>query len=166
MSIFVGRVPTTTITAVNHGPRSLADMDVLFITSVAVVAADPPQSRKLFMNALGLPLEGEGEGYYSSGSIPGSKHFGVWPLAEAAQACFGTPQWPAGRVVPQASIEFEVADADAVAAAGDELGRAGYELLHTARTEPWGQTVARLLTEDGLIVGISYAPMLHGGEPA
>jgi catechol 2,3-dioxygenase-like lactoylglutathione lyase family enzyme len=133
---------------------------------VAVVAADPPQSRKLFMDALGLPLEGEGEGYYSSGSIAGSKHFGVWPLAEAAQACFGTPEWPAGRVVPQASIEFEVADADAVAAAGDELQRAGYELLHPARTEPWGQTVARLLTEDGLIVGISYAPMLHDGEPA
>jgi len=141
-------------------------MDVLFIASVAVVAADPPQSRQLFMKALGLPLEGEGEGYYSSGSIPGSKHFGVWPLTEAAQACFGTPQWPAGRVVPQASIEFEVADADAVAAAGDELQRAGYELLHPARTEPWGQTVARLLTEDGLIVGISYAPMLHGGGPA
>jgi hypothetical protein len=117
-------------------------MDVLFITSVAVVAADPPQSRKLFMDALGLPL------------------------AEAAQACFGTLEWPAGRVVPQASIEFEVADANAVAAAGDELQRAGYELLHPARTEPWGQTVARLLTEDGLIVGISYAPMLHDGEPA
>jgi catechol 2,3-dioxygenase-like lactoylglutathione lyase family enzyme len=141
-------------------------MDVLFITSVAVVAADPPQSRKLFMDALGLPLEGEGEGYYSSGSIAGTKHFGVWPLAEAAQACFGTLEWPAGRVVPQASIEFEVADADAVAAAGDELQRAGYELLHPARTEPWGQTVARLLTGDGLIVGISYAPMLHDGEPA
>jgi hypothetical protein len=62
-------------------------------------------------------------------------------------------------VVPQASIEFEVADADAVAAAGDELQRAGYELLHPARTEPWGQTVARLLTQDGLIVGISFAPM-------
>ena len=141
-------------------------MDVLFITSVAVVAADPPQSRKLFMDALGLPLEGEGEGYYSSGSIAGTKHFGVWPLAEAAQACFGTLEWPAGRVVPQASIEFEVADADAVAAAGDELQRAGYELVHPARTEPWGQTVARLLTGDGLIVGISYAPMLHDGEPA
>ena len=55
-------------------------MNVLFITSMAVVAADPPQSRKLFIDALGLPLEGEGEGYYSSGSIPGSKHFGVWPL--------------------------------------------------------------------------------------
>jgi catechol 2,3-dioxygenase-like lactoylglutathione lyase family enzyme len=141
-------------------------MKVLFVASVAVVAADPPQSRRLFMDALGLPLEGEGEGYYSSGNIPGSKHFGVWPLSEAAQACFGTPHWPAGRVVPQASIEFEVADAEAVAAAGDELQRAGFELLHPARTEPWGQTVARLLTGDGLIVGISYAPAFHGDEPA
>ena len=136
-------------------------MDVLFIASVAVVTADPPRSRTLFMDALGLPLEGEGDGYYSSGNIAGSKHFGVWPLSEAAQACFGTPEWPAGRVVPQASIEFEVKDADAVAAAGDELQRAGYELLHPARTEPWGQTVARLLTEDGLIVGISYIPVFH-----
>lgn len=136
-------------------------MDVLFIASVAVVTADPPLSRKLFIDTLGLPLEDDGNGYYFSGNIAGSKHFGVWPLAEAAQACFGTPQWPAGRVVPQASIEFEVKDADAVAAAGEELQAAGYELLHPARTEPWGQTVARLLTEDGVIVGISYAPMLH-----
>jgi catechol 2,3-dioxygenase-like lactoylglutathione lyase family enzyme len=141
-------------------------MNVLFIASTAVVAADPPQSRKLFMNALGLPLEGEGDGYYYSGSISGSKHFGVWPLAEAAQACFGTPAWPADRVIPQASIEFEVEDADAVAAAGGELERAGFVLLHPARTEPWGQTVTRLLTDDGLIVGISYAPALHNGERA
>lgn len=141
-------------------------MDVLFITSMAVVAADPPQSRKLFMDSIGLPLEGEGDGYYSSGSIPGSKHFGVWPLSEASQACFGTPVWPADRVVPQASIEFEVADADSVAAAGSELERAGFELLHPARTEPWGQTVARILTSDGLIVGISYAPSLHDEERA
>ncbi len=141
-------------------------MDVLFIASVAVVVADPPQSRKLFIDALGLPLEGEGNGYYSSGSIPGSKHFGVWPLSEAAQACFGTPQWPAGRVVPQASIEFEVAGPEAVAVAGDELQRAGFELLHAARMEPWGQTVARLLTEDGVIVGISYAPSFHDEDPA
>jgi catechol 2,3-dioxygenase-like lactoylglutathione lyase family enzyme len=141
-------------------------MDVLFITSVAVVAADPAASRRLFIDALGLPLEGEGDGYYSSGNIPGSKHFGVWPLSEAAQACFGTAEWPAGQVVPQASIEVEVADAEAVAAAGAELQQAGYELLHPARTEPWGQTVARLLTAEGLIVGISYAPALHSEEPA
>jgi catechol 2,3-dioxygenase-like lactoylglutathione lyase family enzyme len=142
-------------------------MNVLFITSMAVVAADPPQSRKLFVDALGLPLEKyEADEYYSSGNIPGSKHFGVWPLSQAAEACFGTPEWPADRVVPQASIEFEVEGADAVAAAGAELQRSGYELLHPARTEPWGQTVTRLLTEDGLIVGISHAPSLHHEEQA
>jgi catechol 2,3-dioxygenase-like lactoylglutathione lyase family enzyme len=136
-------------------------LDVQLIASVAVVVADPPQSRELFMDALGLDLEGEGEGYYSSGSIPGAKHFGIWPLSQAAEACFGTPEWPADRIVPQASIEFEVESTEAVAAAGDELERAGFELLHPARTEPWGQTVARLLTQDGLIVGISYAPAFH-----
>ena len=139
-------------------------MDGVFIASTAVVASDPAQSRKLFMDALSLPLEGEGDGYYFSANIPGSKHFGVWPLSDAAEACFGTPAWPADRAVPQASIEFEVADADAVAAAGAELERAGFQLLHPARTEPWGQTVTRLLTNDGLIVGISYAPSLHHEE--
>ena len=136
-------------------------MNILFIASVAVIAADPPQSRKLLIDALGLPLEGEGEGYYSSGSISGSNHFGVWPLSQAAEACFGTPEWPADRPVPQASIEFEVEDAAAVQAAGGELESSGFELLHGARTEPWGQTVARLLTPDGLIIGISYAPAFH-----
>ena len=142
-------------------PRNLCQVNVLFIASVAVVAADPPQSRKLLIDALGLPLEGEGDGYYSSGSIPGSKHCGVRPLSQAAEACFGTPEWPADRVVPQASIEFEVENPGAVAAAGGELERAGYELLHPARTEPWGQTVTRLLSDDGLIVGISYVPSFH-----
>lgn len=38
----------------------------------------------------------------------------------------------------------------------------GYELLHAAREEPWGQTVARLQSPEGAIVGISYVPSLHG----
>ncbi|MFE3901998.1 glyoxalase [Streptomyces sp. NPDC059153] len=108
-------------------------MNVLCIASTAVVVADPPQSRRLFIDTLGLPLEGEDDGYYSSGSIPGSKHFGMWPLSQAAEACFGTSAWPADRMVPQASIEFEFEDADAVAAAGGELERAGFDLLHPAR---------------------------------
>ena len=142
-------------------------MNVLLVTSVAAVVADPPQSRRLFMGALGLPLEGEGvDGYYSSGSIPGCNHFGVWPLSQAAEACFGTPEWPADRTVPQVSIEFEVESPEAVAEAGEELQQEGYELLHSARKEPWGQTVARILTDDGVIVGISYAPPFHEDEPA
>jgi hypothetical protein len=42
-----------------------------------------------------------------------------------------------------------------------ELKQAGYALLHPAREEPWGQTVARLQSPEGAIVGISYAPSLH-----
>jgi catechol 2,3-dioxygenase-like lactoylglutathione lyase family enzyme len=136
-------------------------MDVRFLSTVAVVVADPAHSRRLFIDALGLPLQGEGDGYYSSAAIPGCNHFGVWPLSEAAESCFGTPGWPSCRVVPQISIEFEVDSAEAVRAAGDELRHAGFELLHPARTEPWGQTVARLLTNDGAIVGISYIPAFH-----
>jgi hypothetical protein len=42
----------------------------------------------------------------------------------------------------------------------------GLELMHPARTEPGGQTVTRLLTEDGLIVEVSYAPLFHNEETA
>jgi hypothetical protein len=126
-----------------------------------VITAEPSQSRQLFIGTLGLPLEGEGNGYYSSGNIPGCTHFGVWPLTEAAQSCFGTSQWPPDMIIPQASIEFEVDDPEAVSRAGAELEAAGHELLHPTRTEPWGQTVTRVLTQEGLIVGISYIPAFH-----
>ena len=63
--------------------------------------------------------------------------------------------------MPQVSIEFDVADAAAVAPAATELEQAGYELLHGPRQEPWGQTVARLQSPEGAIVGISYTPVLH-----
>ncbi|MEZ2132004.1 VOC family protein [Sinorhizobium sp. CB7] len=137
-------------------------MKILFISSMAIVASDPAESRKLFVDALGLPLKRhKGDDYYFSESIGGSKHFGVWPLSQAAEACFGTRDWPADRPIPQASIEFEVEDLDSVAAAAQELQEKGCAMLHGARTEPWGQTVARLLTMEGAIVGISYAPWMH-----
>jgi catechol 2,3-dioxygenase-like lactoylglutathione lyase family enzyme len=137
-------------------------VDVEFIASMSVIAAEPAESRKLYVEAIGLPLKAaEGDEYFHSEEIGGAKHFGVWPLAQAAQACFGTSEWPSDRTVPQASIEFEVADAGAVAAAAGELEERGLELLHGAREEPWGQTVARLQSVEGLIVGISYAPWLH-----
>jgi catechol 2,3-dioxygenase-like lactoylglutathione lyase family enzyme len=137
-------------------------MKVLFISSMAIVTRDPAASRKLFMDTLGLPLKRhEGDDYYFSENIGGSKHFGVWPLSQAAEACFGSRDWPVDRPIPQASIEFEVEDRDGVATAAQELQEKGYAMLHGARTEPWGQTVARLQTMEGAIVGISYAPWMH-----
>src|SRR5437868_12149075 len=140
----------------------LSAVNVEWISSVAVIAADPATSRELYVDALGLPLESEAGGeYFHSERIGGSKHFGVWPLSQAAQACFGTDEWPPDRSVPQVSIEFEVHDADAVAAAAAELREKGFALLHEAREEPWGQRAARLLSNEGSIVGISYAPPQH-----
>jgi len=133
-----------------------------FVASVAVITPDPPRSRRLYVETLGLPLASQsGDGYLHSEAIPGTKHFGVWPLSQAAQACFGSDEWPAGVAVPQASVEFDVADEAGVQAAADELVAAGYELLHPVRTEPWGQTVVRLLSPEGAIVGISYVPSMH-----
>jgi catechol 2,3-dioxygenase-like lactoylglutathione lyase family enzyme len=144
---------------------SLAAMQIVFIASCAIIARDPAASRRLFVDTLGLPLEAApGDDYVHSEKIGGSKHFGVWPLSQAAQACFGTPEWPSDRPVPQASIEFEVANQAAVEGAARELESRGYSLLHAARTEPWGQTVARLLTQEGAILGISYAPWLHNSD--
>ena len=137
-------------------------MQIEFVASIAVITPDPAESRRLYVDTLGLPLASPtGGAYLHSEEIPGAKHFGVWPLSEAAEACFGTNEWPAELPVPQASVEFDVADTDAVQAAADELVAAGYELLHPTREEPWGQTVVRLLSPEGAIVGISYAPALH-----
>jgi catechol 2,3-dioxygenase-like lactoylglutathione lyase family enzyme len=139
-------------------------MNIEFLSTVAVIAPDPSASRRLFVDALGLPLESQGGDYHHSERIAGCKSFGIWPLAQAAEACFGTPQWPAGRPVPQISIEFDVPDAAAVGPAATELEQAGYALLHAPRTEPWGQTVARLQSPEGGIVGVSYIPSLHESE--
>lgn len=136
-------------------------MDIDFLSTVAVIAPDPPLSRRLYVETLGLPLASESDGYQHSEDVAGCKSFGVWPLSEAAQACFGTRQWPTERPIPQISIEFDVANATAVAPATEELEQAGYELLHPPREEPWGQTVARLQSPEGLIVGISYIPSMH-----
>jgi len=140
-------------------------VNVQFIASMAVIAPDPAESRKLYIDALKLPLEAsEGDDYFHSEHIAGSKHFGVWPLTQAAQACFGTPDWPDDRPVPQASVEFEVESVDAVQAAADELRADGFTMLHEARTEPWGQTVARLQSPECAIIGISFAPWMHDGK--
>lgn len=136
-------------------------MEIEFVSGVAVIAPDPARSRSLYVDTLGLPLTSQGGDYFHSEQIAGVKHFGVWPLSEAAQACFGTDQWPAHLAVPQVSVEFDVADVARVQDAADELEAAGHQLLHPPRQEPWGQTVVRLLSPEGAIVGISYIPSMH-----
>jgi hypothetical protein len=65
--------------------------------------------------------------------------------------------------VPQVSVEFEVETPHAVQAAAEELRTQGFALLHEAREEPWGQTVARLQSAEGAVIGISFVPSFHDG---
>lgn len=136
-------------------------VNIEFVASIAVITPDAAASRRLYMDALGLPLNQLDGDYFGSEEIGGCKHFGVWPLSQAAEACFGLSSWPAHVTVPQMSIEFELAGPGSVADGAEELRSRGYELLHDAKMEPWGQTVARLLAPEGVVVGLSYAPSLH-----
>jgi catechol 2,3-dioxygenase-like lactoylglutathione lyase family enzyme len=136
-------------------------VNIEFVASVAVITPDVAASHRLYLDALGLPLKQLDGDYFASEQIGGCKHFGVWPLSQAAASCFGTTTWPADVAVPQMSLEFELADAEAVEDGADELRSLGYQLLHDAKVEPWGQTVARLLSPEGAVIGLSYAPSLH-----
>lgn len=133
-------------------------MDVLFVAGFATIVPDPAVAHAFYRDALGLPLEVVSGDYLAVDGFDGVKHLGVWPLSEAARSCFGVAEWPEGLAVPQATIEFEVVD---VEAAADELLELGHTLLHGARTEPWGQTIARLLGPEGLLIGLCHTPWLH-----
>ena len=139
-----------------------AAVDVRFVASFSVVSAHQADDRRLFVDGLGLPLgppETQPDSdYVFSEQLDGARHFGVWPLAEAAESCFGRKEWPSTHPVPQASVEFEVDD---VEAAARELEEKGFTLLHPTRTEPWGQVIARVQTPDGVIVGVCYTPWLR-----
>jgi catechol 2,3-dioxygenase-like lactoylglutathione lyase family enzyme len=133
-------------------------MDVQFVTSVAPIVGDAAAARAFYRDTLGLSFEGEDGDYVFTHKLEGTKHFGLWPVSEAANACFGTTEWPADIPVPQASIDFEVPD---VAAAASEFTAKGYQLIHGARTEPWGQITARLLSPEGLLIAVCYSPSFH-----
>lgn len=133
-------------------------MDVQFLTSFAPIVQDAEASRSFYGDDLGLSFEGKEGDYLFTHQLEGTKHFGLWPLSEAASACFGTTEWPAEIPVPQASIEFEVSD---VVAAASELTAKGHRFIHEARTEPWGQVTARLLSPEGLLVAVCFTPAFH-----
>jgi catechol 2,3-dioxygenase-like lactoylglutathione lyase family enzyme len=131
------------------------NVDVLFVAGFGPIVRDPAASRKFYSDALGLPFKEDTNGYLHTGELDGVKHFALWPLAQAAESCFGTDQWPGSLPEPQAWIEFDVAS---IENATSELKSQGYKLLVATRKEPWGQVVTRLLGPEGLLVGITHTP--------
>ena len=138
-------------------------MKIKYIAGFAAITKEPVASASLYRGTLGLPLE-KMEDYLYMDNFPGANHFGVWPLSMAAQSCYGKDEWPDDVLEPTATIEFELEDPAAIEAAVQEMKERGQEFVHEVRTEPWGQTIARFMSPEGVLVGLSYAPWLHGEE--
>lgn len=133
-------------------------MTVLFIAGFGPVVRDGAGSRTLYGEGLGIGFKEDAEGYLYTGGLAGAKHFALWPLALAARSCFGRDAWPEDIPAPQAWLEFEVED---VAKATAELEQRGYQMLVKNRSEPWGQTVSRFLSPEGLLVAVAFTPALR-----
>jgi catechol 2,3-dioxygenase-like lactoylglutathione lyase family enzyme len=134
-------------------------MKVLFVAGFGPIVRDPKVSAGLYRGVFGLEFKEEEGEYLHTEDVDGVRSFGLWPLAHAAESCFGTAEWPADTPVPQAWIEFDVEDLEAATA---ELAGAGYRMLVADREEPWGQKVSRFLSPEGLLVGVTVTPWMRG----
>lgn len=140
-------------------------MDLSFVAGFGPIGVTG--SVEFWRDRIGVPgLAEAAPGYFASDDLAGVNAFAVWPLEQAAQATFGTDTWPAEHPVPQAWLELDVASPGAVAEAVAELREQGVTVLTDAHEEPWGQTTARLLTPEGLLLGITYTPWMHGSGDA
>jgi len=130
---------------------------VLFVAGFGAIVRDMPTSLRFYRDAMGIPLVEKED--VATEALDGVKYFSLWPLADAAESCFGSPQWPASIPEPTSWLEFDVED---VASASAELQRRGYRLLISNRKEPWGQTVSRLLSPENILIGVTFTPWLRG----
>lgn len=50
---------------------------------------------------------------------------------------------------------------DSVEKATTELESQGYRMLIKNKREPWGQTVSRFISPEGLLFGVTYTPSMR-----
>jgi catechol 2,3-dioxygenase-like lactoylglutathione lyase family enzyme len=138
--------------------QGIGVIDVLFIAGFGPIVRDATESRKLYSDTLGIPFKEESGEYLHTEALEGAKTFALWPLSQAAQSCFGKDSWPDNVPVPQAWLEFDVANVEEATAA---LASRGYRILVRSKKEPWGQTVSRFISPEGLLVGITFTPAMR-----
>ena len=138
----------------------LSGLKVLFVAGFGPIVEEPTESKRYYVDTLGLPLKPmeHDAAYYHAETLEGVRHFALWPLKAAAQSCFGEDNWPKDIPQPQAWLEFDVED---VTRATAVLKQRGYRLLVESRKEPWGQTVTRMLSPEGILIGITYTPWMR-----
>jgi hypothetical protein len=139
-----------------QGPKNIK---ILFIAGFGPIVRETTKSRKLYKELLGIPFKEESDGYLHTEAIKGAKSFALWPLSQAAQSCFGKDSWPGDIPAPQAWLEFDVESVDKATA---ELQSQGYRMLISNKKEPWGQIVSRFISPEGLLVGVTFTPLMRG----
>jgi hypothetical protein len=139
--------------------ESAGKTKVLFILGFGPIVRDTAESRKLYNESLGIPFKEESGEYLHTEALKGAKSFALWPLSQAAESCLGKDVWPDNIPVPQAWLEFDVDDVENATA---DLESRGYRMLVKNKKEPWGQTVSRFISPEGLLVGITFTPSMRG----
>jgi len=136
-------------------------MKISFVAGFGPIIGDADAAHAFWRDGLGIRFEEPAPGYFTNDDLDGVKAFAMWPLSQAAEATFGSPEWPADLPVPQAWIELDVESAEAVGAAIEELRSSGHRVVREAHEETWGQTTARLQSPEGLLVGVTFTPWMH-----
>ena len=140
--------------------QGLEKIKILFIAGFGPIVRDADVSRKLYGKALGISFTEE-EGYLHTETLNGAKSFALWPLSQASESCFGNSLWPDNLPAPHAWLEFDVDDVESATA---ELESMGYRMLIKNKQEPWGQTVSRFLDSDGILVGLTFTPLMRDNK--
>ena len=136
-------------------------MRVAFIAGYGPIVREPEASLAFWRDGLGISLTEAAPGYFTNDELEGVNAFALWPLSQAAESVFGETEWPADIPAPQAWMELDVESAEAVGEAVAELEAAGHRVLRGAQEEPWGQTTSRLLSPEGLLIGVTFTPWMH-----
>jgi catechol 2,3-dioxygenase-like lactoylglutathione lyase family enzyme len=139
--------------------RGPGKIRILFVLGFGPIVRDTAESRRLYSQSLGIRFKEETGNYLHTEAIKGAKSFALWPLSQVAESCFGKDVWPDNIPVPQAWLEFDV---DNVEKATAKLESRGYRMFVKNKKEPWGQTVSRFLSPEGLLVGVTFTAQMRG----
>jgi catechol 2,3-dioxygenase-like lactoylglutathione lyase family enzyme len=137
---------------------------IAFVAGFGPIIRDAEPALGFWRDGLGIELDEAAPGYFTNDKLDGVNAFALWPLTQAAEATFGSAEWPSDIPAPQAWLELDVESAEAVGEAVEEMTAAGHRVLRGAHEEPWGQTTSRLLSPEGMLIGVTFTPWMHDHE--
>jgi hypothetical protein len=128
----------------------------------APVTADPEASRRLYIDALGLPREHAAwDDYIHSEAIGGSRHFRRVATGSSRSSLLRPCELARHHTRPAGVRGVRARGRRRRPKRGRGIARSGPRDAARCALGAMGQTVARLLSSEHIIVGLSYAPWLH-----